>query len=110
VEEGILAQRTQWLATTLYHESMLCFYESCSKETLSNAFWVLEKWNVIEITKVPSRKGDLTLVVKLRPPFHDEEALEDLIRRIDRLRKQPPVRKRLNRRELIADIPILAKL
>jgi len=110
VEESILVQRTQWLATTLYHESMLCFYESCSKETLSNAFYVLQKWKVIEISKSASRKGDVTFTVSLKPPYHDEEALEELVRRIDRLRKQPPVRKRLTRRELVADIPILAKL
>jgi len=46
LNEDTLLQRTQWLATTLYHESMLCFYESCSKETISNAFLLLQSWKV----------------------------------------------------------------
>ncbi len=106
---------------TLYHESMLCFYESCSMETLRNAFVILQHWKVIKIEK-PGESGASAAtastsnakpkpyVVSLLPPFHEESALQQLTQRISRLRKQPPVRRGGVRRNLIADIPVLAKL
>lgn len=121
MEQSILLQRTQWLATTLYHESMLCFYESCSLETLSNALQTLARWKVVAITKAPpsaptsfggvvKKKSGDKFIVSLLPPYNTDEALQDLVSRIGRLRKQPLARKSLLRRNLIADIPILAKL
>ena len=47
---------------------------------------------------------------ELCPSFQSEDALEGLIDRISVLRKQPPVIKAGSRRNMIADIPILAKL
>jgi glycerol-3-phosphate O-acyltransferase len=121
MDQTILLQRTQWLATTLYHESMLCFYESCSLETLSNALQTLARWKVVSITKAPptvptsfggvvKKKSGDKFIVSLLPPYNTDEALQDLVSRIGRLRKQPLARKSLLRRNLIADIPILAKL
>mmetsp|Transcript_15877 Transcript_15877/g.31108 ORF Transcript_15877/g.31108 Transcript_15877/m.31108 type:complete len:1225 (+) Transcript_15877:37-3711(+) len=124
MEEKLLLQRTQWLATTLYHESMLCFYESCSTETLSNAFDVLSKWGVIELTtkkyaksssKFAKAKQGTYKSVKLTPAFQKEEAVQQLLDRIGRLRKQPARTSAhptgpLFRRNLVADIPILAKM
>lgn len=120
MDQAILLQRTQWLATTLYHESMICFYESCSLETLSNALQTLARWKVVTITKAPpataasfgtaKKKAGDKYLVSLLPPYNTDEALQDLVSRIGRLRKQPLARKSLLRRNLIADIPILAKL
>ena len=129
IEEGALLQRTQWLATTLYHESMLSFYESCSMDTLRNAFEVLKVWGVIskeKVSKPASGGGGLgddkgeggakgggggsRVYVKLLGVYREEAGLQQLVNRIGRLRKQPPVRKMVGRRNLIADIPILAKL
>jgi len=55
MEQSILLQRTQWLATTLYHESMLCFYESCSLETLSNALQPSHAGRLWQLPKRPQR-------------------------------------------------------
>lgn len=120
MEEKMLLQRTQWLATTLYHESMLCFYESCSTETLSNAFDLLAQWGIISITpfkkkvtsKFDKKTGGVYKEVKLMKEYQDESKLQGLIDHIGRLRK-PPVRKNHGgtlRRNLVADIPILAKM
>ncbi len=101
-------------------------------ETLRNAFLVLSQWKVIKISKpTAGKKGsgsggsggsgggsggsggsgaDKPFVVSLMAPFHEESALQQLTQRISRLRKQPPVRRGGVRRNLIADIPILAKL
>jgi len=100
MEEKMLLQRTQWLATTLYHESMLCFYESCSTETLSNAFDLLTQWGIISITpfkkkvtsKFDKKTGGVYKEVKLMKEYQDESKLQGLIDHIGRLRK-PPVRK-----------------
>ncbi len=40
---------------TLYHESMLCYFESCSKDTLSNAFYTLKSWRIITLKRGPNR-------------------------------------------------------
>ena len=49
----MLLQRTQWLATTLYHDQMLCFFESCSNETLQNALSRLQTWRVCTLARAP---------------------------------------------------------
>ena len=131
IDEHTLLQRTQWLATTLYHESMLCFYESCSLDTLKNAHDTLRAWGVIAVDKPQQGNGKKTAapagsaaaaaaaasegksgkaMVRLLPPYDTEHKLNELMQRISRLRKQPPVRRNAVRRNLIADIPILAKL
>jgi glycerone phosphate O-acyltransferase/fatty acyl-CoA reductase len=119
IEETPLIQRTQALATTMYHESMLCFYESCSKETLQNAMDLLESWQVIRVKreKKADASGDVKTIklISLAPPFQEEEALSVLLERIGNLRKPPPVRSKSGargslHRNLIADLPILAKL
>ena len=138
IDEASLLQRTQWLATTLYAESMLSFYESSSMDTLRNAFEVLKVWGVIAKQKLGNTQpgsagagesggpaagaggaaaggggsgdGGSKVVVYLLGVYREEAGLQQLVNRIGRLRKQPPVRKTAGRRNLIADIPILAKL
>lgn len=119
IARDLLVTQTQWLATTLYHESMLSFFESCSKETLDNAFTVLKQLGVVRAASKESKKNvALTFgketssgeALELCPAFQREEPLECLIGRISALRKQPPVVKAGSRRNMIADIPILAKL
>ncbi len=115
--EQMVAQ-AQWLGTTLYHESMLCFFESCSKETLDNAFAVLRSIGVTRVVTVgkkarvdPTGPAPATNEsIELSLMFQSEAALEALVERISMFRKQPPVSKRVARKSLIADIPILAKL
>ena len=100
---------------------MLCFYESCSMDTLRNAFDVYHKWSIIKYEKfrpaAPAGPGLLPVPaqntktnVSLLPPYQDEAALQQLISKINSLRKQPPVRRTSLRRSLIADLPVLAKL
>jgi len=132
IDEQVLLQRTQWLATTLYHESMLTFYEACSLDTLRNAFAVLHRWGVIHVHRIiinpdpkqvnaaasTSDKQQFAVAaqqhiltkISLVEPYTQERALQELLQRISKLRKQPPVRKNALTRNLIADIPILAKL
>jgi len=67
-DEATLLQRTQWLATTMYHENMICFYESCSKETLLNALRQLKSWNVVKIEKVQTKRS-IKKMVSLQSDF-----------------------------------------
>lgn len=127
IDETLLLQRTQWLATTLYHESMLTFYEACSLDTLRNAFSVLHEYGVIHIHKNiinpdpkaskqlgssddKSHQQKIHVQISLVYPYTQQHALQELIDRINKLRKQPPVRRTSTTRNLIADIPILAKM
>ena len=130
IDEQALLQRCQWLSTTLYAEGMMSFYESCSLDTLRNAFELLKTWGVIAkdksskatATSASNAPGDTAgggggggggggkVVVYLLGVYRTEAGLQQLVNRIGRLRKQPPVRKTAGRRNLIADIPILAKL
>ena len=123
LEETQLLQRTQWLATTLYHESMLCFYESCSMDTLRNAFDVYSKWSIVKYEKVrpkpaagpsfgpPTAPPPMKTSVSLTPQYQqDEAALQQLITKINFLRKPPPVKRNQLRKNLIADLPMMAKL
>ena len=135
-EENELLQRTQWIATTLYHESMLSFYESCNMDTLKNAFDTFAQWGIIVKTRTKNnnnnsnttgasssssddsgdgsgRNGESKrsqFTVALCGDYRSEKGLQSFVNRIGRLRKQPPVRKNVARRSLIAELPILAKL
>jgi len=121
MEETALLQRTQWLATTLYYEGAMAFYESCSMDTLRNAFDVFQKWNIIGFSKfrppqaagpglVPLPPQATKTSVQLLAPYTEEHALQQLISKINELRKPPPVKRTSMRRSLIADLPVLAKL
>jgi hypothetical protein len=46
---------------------MLCFYESCSLETLRNALTVLHEWKVITVTKVNQKTSSIINVSLLHP-------------------------------------------
>lgn len=118
-ERKTLLTKTQTLATTLYHESMLCFYESCSLETLNNALHVLKDWNVVQIKrqvgkvdkkKNPNATPSVKEFVALQAAYQSGSNLSALVERISRLRKQPPVRRSPLSKNMIAEIPILAKL
>jgi hypothetical protein len=114
---------------------MLCFYESCSKETLANAVQFLQSSGVVCWQPLPvvfalssllaqirieagaeNSKQAENPTVSLLAPYTEEAQLIKLLERISRLRKPPPVRRDVHklegglRRSLIADIPILAKL
>jgi hypothetical protein len=103
---------------------MLCFYESCSMDTLRNAFDVYRKWQIIKYTKFrpkaaagpgfgppPAASTTVKTNVSLLPPYQQEEAaLQQLISKINFLRKPPPVKRNPLRRNLIADLPMMAKL
>jgi hypothetical protein len=58
------------LPQTLYHESMLCFYESCSLETLRNALHVLQEWKVIKLQKEKTSKSASAVKVSLLAPYN----------------------------------------
>ena len=110
IDSSVLLPRAQWLASSLYHDRMLCSYESCSNETLRNAFSVLEAWKVIRTERVVKSKGKQSVIVLL-PTYQNEEALIQLVERIDYFRKPPPVMPSAkNRQNMVADMPIFAKL
>jgi glycerol-3-phosphate O-acyltransferase len=112
VEAKMLLQRCQWLATTLYHEQMLCFYEACSNDTLQNALFRLQSWKVCTLVR-PNKKDTKASYVQLMQPYQSEDKLNELVARIEAFRKPAPVRRSAAaalRGNLVADIPILAKL
>lgn len=67
LEQNLLLPRAQWLASTLYHDQMICSFESCSNETLRNAFFILENWKIIKSEKVIS--NGKKVMVSLCPQF-----------------------------------------
>ena len=93
-------------------------------DTLRNAFDVYHKWSIIKYEKVrskasagptmgpqPTNTGSMKVSVSLLPPYQQEEAaLQQLISKINFLRKPPPVKRNPLRRNLIADLPMMAKL
>ena len=107
IAEHILPSRIQWLATSLYHEQMICFYESCSMDTLKNTFIVLKKLNIIETFYDTNLNQNL---VRLTKEYDDEIKLKNFVSHIGNLRKEPPIKKNMIHKNLIAEIPILAKL
>jgi glycerone phosphate O-acyltransferase/fatty acyl-CoA reductase len=117
IDYSRLLSRAQWLATTLYHESRLCFYESCSIDTLQNSIYTFAKWGILKVSREAkkTKKDEKTVLVystlvKLLPPYQDDQVLQNLVSHIHKLCKPPPIRKNATRRAMIADIPILAKL
>jgi len=60
--------------------------------------------------KYQKKNTKKTVVVKLLPPYNQGTLLRHLLVRIDRLRKQPPNKTDMLHSNLVADIPILAKL
>lgn len=68
VEESQVLHRTQWLATTLYHESIICFYESCSSDTLRNALTTFqEEFGVACRTKQVFADGQSSKGARAKP-------------------------------------------
>jgi glycerone phosphate O-acyltransferase/fatty acyl-CoA reductase len=51
MEKGDFLERAQGLATTLYHDSRICFFEACSSDTLGNALKMFQAWGVVSIDK-----------------------------------------------------------
>jgi hypothetical protein len=128
-----LVQRMQWFAETCYHERMIEFYESCSKETLGNAVAKLQDMGVLATAvdappkmraQGPFSRGEGTLsstgaLLQLRAPYdvagHKDGHLHMLVRKIGLFRKAPlSVRANMDGllpgAGLAADLPILAKL
>lgn len=118
IEQQTMVTRTQTLAVSLYHESMLCYYESCSMETLLNAQIVLESWGILTVSSKiinPGKKNSLDppvtkRYVQLNAKLAGGDTLRTIVDHISRLRKPPAVRKSPFGRNLIADIPMLARL
>jgi glycerone phosphate O-acyltransferase/fatty acyl-CoA reductase len=133
-----IIQRMQWFAETCYHEGMLEFYESCSKETLGLAVMKLKEMRVLEevldsalpkgqgggglLSALNKAKGaSAGLLVQLRSPFdvagHKDGHLHALVKKIGLFRKAPlSVRASKDGMfpaggaGLAADLPILAKM
>jgi glycerol-3-phosphate O-acyltransferase len=111
--EGELALRVQTLATTLYQESMVCYYESCSKDTLGNAIYTLTRWGVLQaVVDAEDKKKRVVRSVMLSPRYQDAGVLTAFCERVGTFRKPAPVAKFKNGipNTLAADLPILAKL
>ena len=81
VEEATLLERMQWLAETMYHERMICFYESCSRETLRHALDVFYDWGVVCAARSSKmQETSKRTVIRLQPPYTDATQLRMLTR------------------------------
>ncbi|KAI9905802.1 hypothetical protein PsorP6_014334 [Peronosclerospora sorghi] len=99
-----LITRLQWLTETMYHEKVISFYESCSRETLQNALTLLEHWHVLvtrrsvckssasttTTTKKTKKRTPTIHLVSLAFEYTHDDALEQLARRVSKYRKLPP--------------------
>ena len=110
VEEAALLERMQWLGETMYHERMICFYESCSRETLRHALDVFYDWGVVCAARSSAtEETPKQTVVRLQPPYTDETQLRMLTSRLGALRK-PAAGVAAGARPSVAELPMLAKL
>ncbi|GMF60546.1 unnamed protein product [Phytophthora fragariaefolia] len=114
-----LLKRLQWLAETMYHEKLISFYESCSRETLQNALALLERWGVLSSRRRPSSGKAKRSVSKpaetllsLTPQFAKDGELEQLALRVSKFRKLPPGVQpaATSETEVLARLPALSRM
>lgn len=112
-----LLKRLQWLAETMYHEKLISFYESCSRETLQNALALLERWGVLSSRRLPS-KGKRNVnkpavqLLSLTPQYVTDGELEQLALRVSKFRKLPPGVQpaTTSETEVLARLPALSRM
>jgi glycerol-3-phosphate O-acyltransferase len=114
-----LLKRLQWLAETMYHEKLISFYESCSRETLQNALLLLERWGVLSSRRRPSKSNGKRLAPKpavhllsLTPQYAKDGELEQLALRVSKFRKLPPGVQpaTTSETEVLARLPALSRM
>ncbi|GMF13526.1 unnamed protein product [Phytophthora lilii] len=114
-----LLKRLQWLAETMYHEKLISFYESCSRETLQNALALLERWGVLSSRRRPSKgkgKRDLSKpavqLLRLTPQYAKDGEIEQLALRVSKFRKLPPGVQpaTTSETEVLARLPALSRM
>eukprot|EP01114_Cavostelium_apophysatum_P020927 TRINITY_DN7157_c0_g1_i1.p1 TRINITY_DN7157_c0_g1~~TRINITY_DN7157_c0_g1_i1.p1 ORF type:complete len:731 (+),score=200.79 TRINITY_DN7157_c0_g1_i1:88-2280(+) len=85
-EERVYIQKVQSLGFTLYHQGELSFYESISKETLSNALRLFLQIGVIDKQMINETGAS---IIKLNRNYQDgDQKLVTLIERIGRMRRE----------------------
>eukprot|EP00461_Guttulinopsis_vulgaris_P000467 UN00467 len=136
VTKEMLVLQSQWYANAMYHDSMLCFYESCSKDTLDNIVTTFKELNLLQPATLNDGKTPIDVQMQslmsnnsgdrmVLGSFYDknEKVLEQFVDCLDNLRKQPPVLSKggntptfigsagsgSNRKFLAFDLPMLAK-
>ena len=138
ITKDMLVLQSQWYANSLYRDSMLCFYESCSKDTLDNIVTVFKDLGLLQPSNLdPSNQPNIANLTQeqiqalmsnnnndrlVLAPFYDqnETVLESFVESLNILRKQPPVLTKHNttsmltrgvgtRKQLVFDLPFLAK-
>ncbi|POM78346.1 Fatty acyl-CoA reductase [Phytophthora palmivora] len=114
-----LLKRLQWLAETMYHEKLISFYESCSRETLQNALALLERWGVLSgRRRLSNNKGKRNVnkpavqLLSLTPQFAKDGELEQLALRVSKFRKLPPGVQpaTTSETEVLARLPALSRM
>jgi len=131
LKKRLQLQRIQWIAEKMHAESHLQFYESCSMETILNAFDLFHSWKVVEYlhegannplpgskrgkSRRQERKNPLPdpTEICLSPSFRKESDLQQLVEHVNKFRKTPPP-PHFNqlgfKRAIITEYPVLAKL
>lgn len=111
-----LLKRIQWLAETMYHEKLINFYESCSRETLQNALTLLQRWGILYSCQ-PSdnskaernkRKPPMKLL-RLSQAYAQDRKLEKLAMRVFKFRKLA-LGSMIGETEILARLPALSRI
>ncbi|KAL7684500.1 putative phospholipid/glycerol acyltransferase, Male sterility, NAD-binding protein [Plasmopara halstedii] len=114
-----LLKRLQWLAETMYHENLISFYESCSRETLQNALALLESWGVLSSRRTLDKQNDkhdkkqpVDKLLSLTHHFTKDGELRQLAQRISKFRKLPLGAQlaTTSETEILARLPALSRL
>ncbi|CAH0474985.1 unnamed protein product [Peronospora belbahrii] len=111
-----LLKRLQWLAETMYHEKLIRFYESCSRETLQNALILLERWRVLSSRNKSKGKSNtskpVVQLLRLTSKYARDGELEQLARRVSKFRKLPPSMNpgTTSETEVLARLPALSRM
>jgi 1-acyl-sn-glycerol-3-phosphate acyltransferase len=101
-DEASLMRKTQWMVITL-HRDQKVFYDSCSTDTIKQAYVTLFQWGVITADVVDGKR-----TISLSEAYRAPGQLGVLLDRISGLRKQSSSLP--TDRYFMADMPILARL
>ena len=87
LNEAELIKLMQMTSETLYHEGLLRYSESVSKDTLKNALMLFQDLNVITSEKRPEKGSNKRTekIYRIKEGFHDEEILLAFVKRIGKM-------------------------
>ncbi|ELR24552.1 NADbinding domain 4 domain containing protein [Acanthamoeba castellanii str. Neff] len=109
VQGTTLIDNAQWFADHLFKSGVLQHFDANSKDTFHNAFTVFKHWGILKARGERYTSGREVLL-HLSPYWQEEKALDALVHHIGSFRREPLRQGVLDRKALLADFPVVARL